>query len=92
MCFTANPKVVDHLRYSDLQVLDIPSDLTSGRLTPGIADGRDRSVKVSSREERCALSAFRAGPGIHDHSRVGMQVHVRPGIQVQAAIVASPPV
>ena len=46
---------------------------------------------LTSKGERCAHSAFRAGPGIHIAPRTGMQLPVGPGIQVQAAQVEPPP-
>ena len=52
---------------------------------------RDLFVRISAlKEERCVLSAPRARPGIHMIPRAGLQVHVWPGIQVQAASVEPP--
>ena len=57
---------------------DIEEFLPAGFLTP--------------KGERCAFSVPPARPGIDVLSHVGMQVHVRPGIQVQAASEEPPPV
>ena len=47
--------------------------------------------KYISKAVRCVLSAPRARPGIDVLPRAGLQVHVRPGIQMQAASEEPPP-